>query len=59
MRPDIGEGTTLPDYELPDHTNTRRTLSLLQGNDRMILMLVRRFYGPKDREQLHELAQFS
>jgi peroxiredoxin len=59
MRTDIIEGATLPDYELPDHTNTRRTLSLLQGNDPMILMLGRGFYCPKDRQQLHELVRFS
>ncbi len=59
MRTDIVEGATLPDYELPDHTNTRRTLSLLQGNDPMILMLGRGFYCPKDRQQLHELVRFS
>ena len=51
MRPDIVEGTTLPDYELPDHTTTRRKLSLLQGNDPMILMLGRGFYCPKDRQR--------
>ena len=59
MRTNIVEGATLPDYELPDHTNTRRTLSLLQGNDPMILMLGRGFYCPKDRQQLHELVRFS
>jgi peroxiredoxin len=59
MRTDIIEGATLPDYELPDHTNTRRKLSLLQGNDPMILMLGRGFYCPKDRQQLHELVRFS
>ena len=53
MRTDIIEGAMLPDYELPDHTNTRRTLSLLQGNDPMILMLGRGLYCPKDRQQLH------
>ena len=43
MRTDLIEGATLPDYELPDHTNTRRKLSLLQGNDPMIPMLGRGF----------------
>jgi hypothetical protein len=27
MRPDIVPGATFPDYELPDHTHTRRKLS--------------------------------
>jgi peroxiredoxin len=59
MRSDIIEGATLPDYELPDHTNTKRKLSLLQGDDPMILMLGRGFYCLKDRQQLHELVRFS
>jgi len=53
------EGATLPDYELPDHTRVRRKLSLLQGDDPMILTLGRGIYCPKDRQQLHELVRFS
>ena len=30
MRSDIVPGATFPDYELPDHTDTPRTLSELQ-----------------------------
>jgi len=41
MRPDIVPGGRFPDYELTDHTRTRRTLSELQGNDPMILVLSR------------------
>jgi hypothetical protein len=33
MRPDIKVGASCPDYELTDHTGTRRRLSELQGND--------------------------
>ena len=33
MRSDIKPGGTLPDYALPDHTNTVRKLSELQGED--------------------------
>ena len=36
MRADIVPGGTFPDYELTDHTKTRRTLSELQGIDPMI-----------------------
>ena len=36
MRPDIIPGGTFPDYALPDHTSTVRTLSELQGRDPMI-----------------------
>lgn len=59
MREDIKVGALLPDYELPDHTNVKRKLSLLQGKDPMILMLGRGIYCPKDRQQLHQLVRFS
>ena len=36
MRADIIPGGTFPDYELTDHTKTRRRLSELQGIDPMI-----------------------
>ncbi len=36
MRPDIVPGGIFPDYELTDHTKTRRRLSELQGIDPMI-----------------------
>ena len=41
MRADIVPGAVFPDYELPDHTNTVRKLSELQGRDPMILTLAR------------------
>ena len=59
MRADITEGARLPDYELPDHTDTPRKLSVLQGDDPMILTLNRGFYCAKDRMQLLELTRFS
>lgn len=59
MRKDIKVGAILPDYELPDHTNVKRKLSHLQGNDPMILMLGRGIYCPKDRQQLRQLVDFS
>ena len=58
MREDIKPGARLPDYELPDHTGTKRKLSLLQGDDPMVLTLHRGFFCPKDRQQLHGLAPF-
>ena len=42
MRSDIVPGGVFPGYERPDHTNTMRTLSELQGEDPMILTLARR-----------------
>src|SRR4249919_2098700 len=58
MRADIVPGATFPDYELTDHTQTRRRLSELQGNDPMILILSRGHYCPKDHQQHLELAAF-
>ena len=51
MRADIVTGARFPDYELTDHTKTRRRLSELQGNDPMILLLSRGHYCPKDHQQ--------
>jgi peroxiredoxin len=53
MRPDIVPGASFPDYQLSDHTGTRRHLSELQGGDPMIVVLSRGGYCPKDRRQ-HE-----
>ncbi|GHO85365.1 redoxin domain-containing protein [Dictyobacter formicarum] len=58
MRADIVPGATFPDYELTDHTKTRRRLSELQGIDPMILILSRGHYCPKDHQQHLELAEF-
>jgi peroxiredoxin len=56
MRPDIVPGAKFPDYELPDHTKAPRKLSELQGDDPMILTLVRGHYCPKEHQQHLELA---
>ena len=58
MRPDIQPGATFPDFELTDHTRRRRTLSELQGQDPMILVLSRGHFCPKDHQQHLELAAF-
>lgn len=56
MRADIVPGAVFPDYELTDHTSTRRRLSDLQGNDPMVLVLARGHFCPKDHQQHLELA---
>jgi peroxiredoxin len=56
MRPDIGPGGIFPDYALPDHTGTVRSLSELQGRDPLILTLARGNYCPKEHQQHLELA---
>ncbi len=58
MRSGIAIGAAFPDYELPDQTGTRRTLSELQGIDPMVLVLSRGHYCPKDRRQLRHLVDF-
>jgi len=56
MRPDVTPGGVFPDYALPDHTGTVRTLSELQGRDPLILTLARGHYCPKEHQQHLELA---
>ncbi|HEX5225489.1 MAG TPA: redoxin domain-containing protein [Solirubrobacteraceae bacterium] len=56
MRPDIAPGAKFPDYQLPDHAKTPRTLSELQGEDPLILTLARGLYCPKEHMQHLELA---
>jgi peroxiredoxin len=41
MRSDIVPGSVFPDYELPDHKSVPRSLSELQGDDPMVLLLSR------------------
>ena len=41
MRSDIVPGGVFPDYSLPDHTGTQRSLSELQGDDPLVLTLSR------------------
>jgi peroxiredoxin len=56
MRADVAPGGTFPDYELNDHTKTRRSLSELQGDDPLILVLARGHFCPKDHQQHLELV---
>lgn len=51
MRSDIVRGAPFPDYELPDHTGKHRTLSELQGDDPLVVVLSRGGYCPRDRRQ--------
>jgi len=57
MRPDITQGATFPDYELPDQSGRRRKLSEIQGGDPMIVVLSRGHFCPKDRRQLRNLVE--
>jgi hypothetical protein len=55
MRSDIVPGGVFPDYELPDHTNTKRRLSELQGEDPLILTLAWGHFCPKGRPSVEDL----
>jgi peroxiredoxin len=56
VRADITPGGIFPDYELTDHTKTRRRLSDLQGRDPLVVVLARGNFCPKDHQQHLELA---
>src|SRR3974390_2252717 len=58
MRAEIRPGGTFPDYALPDHTDTVRKLSELQGEDPLVLTLSRGNYCPKEHQQHHQLVAF-
>jgi peroxiredoxin len=57
MKEKMRPGAKFPDYELPDHTGTRRKLSDLQGKDPMVLVLSRGAFCPKDRQQHRLLVE--
>ena len=57
MRPDIVSGALFPDYELSDHRGMRRTISALQGDDPLVLVLSRGGFCPKERRQHEGLLQ--
>jgi peroxiredoxin len=57
MRSDIVPGARLPDYELSDHRGRHRSLSALQGDDPLVLVLARGGFCPKDRRQHEGLVQ--
>lgn len=58
MRCDITPGGVFPDYALPDHTGTVRTLSEFQGRDPLVLMLAHGHYCTAERLHHVELAAF-
>jgi peroxiredoxin len=58
MRADIVPGARFPDYELRDHTGELRRLSELQGENPLVVVLVRGNVCEKDVEQHGQLAEF-
>lgn len=57
MRSDVISGARFPDYNLSDHRGTHRTLSQLQQQDPLVLLLSRGGYCPKERRQHEGLVQ--
>jgi peroxiredoxin len=57
MHSDFAPGRRFPDFVLPDRTRTAKQLSALQGDDPMLVVLIRSLLCPKDREQLAALAR--
>jgi len=49
---------TFPDYVLPDENGDTHTLSELQGDDVMVLMLGRGEHCPRERQQQREMLKF-
>ncbi len=54
----IRVGMTFPDYVLPDENGDTHTLSELQGDDVMVLMLGRGEHCPRERQQQREMLKF-
>jgi peroxiredoxin len=52
-------GAILPDFALPDDAGTMHTLSELQGDDAMVLMLGRGEHCPRERQHQFEMVRFS
>jgi peroxiredoxin len=58
MSKGLRPGAVLPDFELPDHTGTKRRLSELQGEDPMVLLLGRGEHCPRERQHQREMLRF-
>ena len=54
----IEPGSKFPDFELPDENGVMHTLSELQGDDAMVLMLGRGEHCPRERQHQREMVQF-
>jgi peroxiredoxin len=57
MHSDFAPGRTFPDFVLPDRARTAHRLSALQGDDPMLVVLIRSLGCPQDREQLAAIAR--
>lgn len=51
-------GAVLPDFELPDENGVLHRLSVLQGDDPLVLMLGRGEHCPRERQHQREMLRF-
>jgi peroxiredoxin len=58
MSKGLTPGSVLPDFVLPDTTDTPRRLSELQGDNPMILLLGRGEHCPRERQHQKEMLKF-
>jgi peroxiredoxin len=54
----LAPGLTLPDFRLPDENGTLHSLSEIQGDDPMVLMLGRGEHCPRERQHQREMIKF-
>ena len=58
MSKHLTPGSTLPDFKLPDETGAVRSLSELQGDNAMVLLLGRGEHCPRERQHQREMVRF-
>lgn len=58
MSKGLEPGATLPDFELPDENGDMHSLSELQGDNAMVLMLGRGEHCPRERQHQKEMVKF-
>jgi peroxiredoxin len=58
MSKGLEPGATLPDFELPDENGDMHSLSELQGDDALVLMLGRGEHCPRERQHQKEMVKF-
>jgi peroxiredoxin len=58
MSKNLDPGTTIPDFRLPDDGGVQHSLSELQGDDAMVLLLGRGEHCPRERMHQREMVKF-
>jgi peroxiredoxin len=58
MSKGLNVGDVLPDFELPDENGVMHSLSELQGDDALVLMLGRGEHCPRERQHQREMQHF-